>query len=43
VMLVDLSKPLVEGDSVPLTLTIEDKQGKRSQVQVRAPVRPLGR
>ncbi|HEY2629076.1 MAG TPA: copper chaperone PCu(A)C, partial [Usitatibacter sp.] len=42
VMLVDLAKPLVEGDSVPLTLTIEDKQGKRSQVQVHAPVRPLG-
>jgi copper(I)-binding protein len=43
VMLVDLAKPLGEGDSVPLTLTIEDKQGKRSKVEVSAPVRPLGR
>ena len=43
VMLVDLSKPLAEGDSVPLTLTIEDKQGKRTQLQVQAPVRPLGK
>ncbi len=43
VMLVDLSKPLGEGDSVPLTLTIEDKNGKRSKVEVNAPVRPLGK
>jgi copper(I)-binding protein len=43
VMLVDLSKPLAEGDSVPLTLTIEDKQGKRTKVEVSARVRPLGR
>jgi copper(I)-binding protein len=42
-MLVDLSKPLAEGDSVPLTLTIEDKHGKRTKVEVSAPVRPLGR
>jgi periplasmic copper chaperone A len=42
-MLVDLAKPLVEGESVPLTLTIEDKQGKRTQLQVQAPVRPLGK
>jgi periplasmic copper chaperone A len=43
VMLVDLAKPLGEGDSVPLTLTIEDKQGKRSELKVQAPVRPLGK
>jgi len=43
VMLVDLAKPLGEGDSVPLTLTIESKDGKRSKVDVSASVRPLGR
>jgi copper(I)-binding protein len=43
VMLVDLAKPLGEGDSVPLTLTIEDKHGKRSKIEVSAPVRPLGK
>jgi periplasmic copper chaperone A len=43
VMLVDLARPLGEGDNVPLTLTIEDKRGKRTQLEVRAPVRPLGR
>ena len=43
VMLVDLERPLVEGDSVALTLTIEDKRGRRTQLEVRAPVRPLGR
>ena len=42
-MLVELSRPLVAGDSVPLTLTIEDRHGKRSKVEVNAPVRPLGR
>jgi copper(I)-binding protein len=42
-MLVDLAKPLGEGDSVPLTLTIEDRQGRRTKVEVNAPVRPLGR
>ncbi len=41
-MLVDIYRPIVEGDRVPLTLTIEDRRGKRSQVQVKAPVRPLG-
>ncbi len=43
VMLVDVAKPLGEGDSVPLRLTIEDKQGKRTHLDVSAPVRPLGR
>ncbi len=43
VMLVDIAKPLGEGDRVPLTLTIEDKQGKRTKVDVSASVRPLGR
>ena len=43
VMLVDVSRPLGEGDQVPLTLTIEDAKGKRSQIEVKAPVRPLGK
>ena len=43
IMLVGLAKPLVAGDTVPLTLTIEDSRGKRTQVEVRAEVRPLGR
>jgi hypothetical protein len=42
VMLMGLAKPLKAGDTVPLTLTIEEK-GKRSQVEVRAQVRPLGK
>ncbi|HUL95903.1 MAG TPA: copper chaperone PCu(A)C [Usitatibacter sp.] len=42
VMLVDLSRPLGEGDQVPLTFTIEDAHGKRTQIELRAPVRPLG-
>ena len=42
VMLVDLAKPLVAGDHVPLTFTIVDKSGKRSSVEVQAAVRPLG-
>ena len=42
VMLEGLVRPLVPGDKVPLTFTIEDSRGKRSQVEVRAEVRPLG-
>jgi copper(I)-binding protein len=42
VMLEGLVRPLVAGDKVPLTFTIEDPRGKRSQVEVRAEVRPLG-
>ncbi len=41
VMLMDLKQPLKEGDSVPLTLVIEGKDGKRETVEVKAPVRPL--
>jgi copper(I)-binding protein len=43
IMLVGLARPLAAGDTVPLTLTIEDSRGKRTQVEVRAEVRPLGR
>ena len=39
----DLAKPLKEGDTVPLTLTFEDKTGKKQTVVVKAPVRALGK
>ena len=43
VMLMDLAQPLKEGETVPLTLTFEDKAGKRQTVAVQAPVRALGK
>jgi copper(I)-binding protein len=43
VMLVGLAKPLAEGDEVPLVFTIVDARGKRSTLEVKASVRPLGR
>jgi copper(I)-binding protein len=42
VMLMDLKKPLAEGETVPLTLIVESRGGKRSTVEVKAAVRPLG-
>jgi copper(I)-binding protein len=41
VMLMDLVKPLKEGDTVPLQLTFEDKSGKKSIVDVKAQVKAL--
>jgi copper(I)-binding protein len=41
IMLLELKQPLKEGDSVPLTLEIEDAQHARSQIVVDAPVKPL--
>ena len=41
VMLMGLARALKPGDTVPLTLSIEEK-GKRSTVEVKAAVRPLG-
>jgi copper(I)-binding protein len=41
VMLMALREPLKEGASVPVALTIEHRDGKRSTVQVDAVVRPL--
>jgi len=41
VMLMDLAKPLGAGDTVPLRLTFEDKDGKRTTLEVKAEVRPL--
>ena len=43
VMLLGVVKPLGAGDSVPLTLTLEDPSGKRTTLDVEAAVRPLGR
>jgi periplasmic copper chaperone A len=41
VMLMDLKQQLKPGDSVPLTLVVEGKDGKRETLQVKAPVRSL--
>ena len=42
VMLEGLARPLAAGDKVPLTFTIEDRSGKRTTLEVKAEVRPLG-
>lgn len=42
VMLFDLKQPLRDGDVVPVTLTFEDKAGRRSSVEVKAAVKALG-
>jgi periplasmic copper chaperone A len=41
VMLMDLKQPLKEGDTVPLTLTFEDKSGRKQALDVKVPVRAL--
>jgi copper(I)-binding protein len=41
VMLFELRRQLKEGEQVPLTLTVADAAGKRTEVAVSAPVRPL--
>jgi copper(I)-binding protein len=43
VMLLGVARPLAAGDSVPLTLTLEAPDGKRTTLDVKAEVRPLGR
>jgi copper(I)-binding protein len=42
VMMMDLKQQLKAGDSVPLTLVVEGKDGKRETLQVKALVRALG-
>lgn len=42
IMLIDVVKPLSAGDKVALTLQVEDKDHKRSNIDVSAEVRPLG-
>jgi copper(I)-binding protein len=41
VMLMALTQPLPDGSAVPITLTFEDRDGKRTTAQVSATVRPL--
>lgn len=41
VMLIDLAKPLSPGDQVPITLTVEGADGRRSTIDVKATVREL--
>ena len=41
VMLMGLTAQLKEGDSVPLTLTIENAKGEKETVEVKAPVKAL--
>ena len=41
VMLMDLKQQVKEGDVVPLTLIVEDKDKKRSTIEVKAPAKPL--
>jgi copper(I)-binding protein len=41
VMLMGLVRPLKEGDTVPLTLTFEDKAGRRQMLEVKAQVKSL--
>lgn len=42
IMLMDLKAPIKAGDSVPLTLTVEGKDGKRQTIEVKAEARQLG-
>lgn len=39
VMLLDLKQTIKEGDVVPLTLTLEGNDGKRTSMEVKVPVR----
>ena len=42
VMLMDLKQQLKAGETVPLSLVVEGKDGKRQTIEVKAPVRALG-
>ena len=39
VMLMDLKDPVKDGDTVPMTLVVEDKGGKRQSLDLKVPVR----
>jgi len=41
IMLMDLKAPVKEGSSVPITLVVEGRDGKRENLEVMATVRPL--
>jgi copper(I)-binding protein len=38
-MLIDLKQPIKEGEAVPVTLTVEGKDGRRETLQLSAPAR----
>jgi hypothetical protein len=42
VMLMELTRQMKPGEVVPIVFTIEGKDGKRTQVEIKAEVRPLG-
>lgn len=42
VMLMDLKQALKEGDSVPLTLTVQGADGKKETLELKLPVKALG-
>jgi periplasmic copper chaperone A len=41
IMLMDLKRQVKEGESIELTLQVQDAAGKRQDVKVNVPVRPL--
>ena len=41
IMLMDLKAQVKEGETVPLTLVVEGKDGQRQNLDVKAPARPL--
>jgi len=41
-MLMDLARQMKPGETVPITFTVEGRDGKRSEVEVKAPVKPIG-
>ena len=43
VMLMGLSKPVTDGQKVPITLTVQDAKGQKRTVEVQAEVRGLGK
>lgn len=42
VMMMDLKQTIKAGDTVPLTLTVEGKDGKKETIEVKASVKALG-
>jgi periplasmic copper chaperone A len=41
VMLMDLTQPLREGETIPIMLTFADKEGRKITQEIKAPVRAL--
>lgn len=42
VMLLDLKQQMKAGDTVPVTLVVEGKDGRRESIELKAPVKALG-